>query len=313
MPCMKILKAVTDNYYYIYTIMGRLYKYLFVLICIFSNMDAYAQSAGVYPSICGNSGSYNYTYTNTTGGSHSSEYSIYRNGVLIHSDFDGISSGLYCQGLYFVSESTGFILTHDGPSGTSVYKTTNYGDNWTQVAYGFNALAGFYPVNEYCGYMVTYHWVSPTPYWLIKFDLLADTVQTLIDNYTGASDIYLTDTLSGEPLCQGLDSVIFTMQNFGFYINVVMPEATGIDELNTKPGLVIYPNPTENGTFALSQSKGNIKNVSLYSSLGQQVKTFDKAAIENNNYAVDEFAAGLYLVVVHTDKGDFKTRFIKRN
>jgi hypothetical protein len=92
-----------------------------------------------------------------------------------------------------------------------------------------------------------------------------------------------------------------------------MPEATGIDELNVKPGLVIYPNPTENGAFALSQSMGNIKNVSIYSSLGQQVKTFDKADIEKNNYAVDEFAAGLYFVVVHTDKGVLKTKFIKRN
>ena len=293
--------------------MVRGYKYLFALFCMFSNMHAYTQSAGVYPSICGNSGSYNYTYTNTTGGSHSSGYSIYRNGVQIRSDFDGLSTGLYCQGLYFISESTGFLLTHDGPYGTSAYKTSDYGDNWTQVAYGFNALAGFYPVNEYSGYMVTYHWVSPTPYWLIKFDLLADTVQTLIDNYTGASDIYLTDTLSGEPLCQGLDSVIFTMQNFGFYINVVMPEATGIYVQDAKPGLMIYPNPTENGTFALSQSKGNIKKVCLYSSMGQQVKTFDKADIENNNYAVDEFAAGLYFVAVYTDKGDFKTRFIKRN
>jgi hypothetical protein len=297
----------------------RICQYIVVYLLMLIGYSTRSQPlppAEVYPEICGNSGNYTYTYTNFVSGSHTSGFNVYRNGELIYNVFDGNTSSFACKGLYFFNESTGFMSIHNPYSGAHILKTTNYGATWTTAVFGWFYELGFYPVNEYCGYLVTYEYAGggePNTYTLKKFDLLSDTIQTLIEDDTLNLDTYFSDTLSGEPACFPLDSVSFTFgSGFTYYINVVMPEATSIEENTAVINPIVFPNPAQN-SFKIANTPQHARAITLYTLTGQIIRTYSVNGLAQNSYDLTGLSNGLYILSVTADLKEYRYRIFVNN
>ncbi|WP_165571868.1 T9SS type A sorting domain-containing protein [Chryseobacterium sp. JM1] len=73
-----------------------------------------------------------------------------------------------------------------------------------------------------------------------------------------------------------------------------------------KNGVSVYPNPASD--FIKINSSGKIKSIELYDSTGKKVQ----AIVENNKVEVRNLPAGLYLINIKTENGNFSEKFIKK-
>lgn len=68
----------------------------------------------------------------------------------------------------------------------------------------------------------------------------------------------------------------------------------------------VYPNPAAD--FITINSRGKIKSIELYDSAGKKVQT----KLENDKVEVRNLSAGLYLINIKTENGNFSEKFIKK-
>lgn len=73
-----------------------------------------------------------------------------------------------------------------------------------------------------------------------------------------------------------------------------------------KNSISVYPNPATD--FIQINSFGKIKSIELYDSAGKKIPT----TAENNKMDVRNLTAGLYLVNIKTENGNFSEKFIKK-
>ena len=77
-------------------------------------------------------------------------------------------------------------------------------------------------------------------------------------------------------------------------------DAVGINNVNSTSYFKLYPNPT-NSNFSIELNKlSNLKSVSIYNSLGQ---TLLQQKTQEKTFDISNYAKGIYLVEVQTDKG----------
>jgi len=128
----------------------------------------------------------------------------------------------------------------------------------------------------------------------------SEKYDTIFDNETYNEQTYqvgnytLIDTLTAENNC---DSIVIT------YLHV--EEGTGFDLIKAG-NISIFPNPTKDELFIVSESK--IEKVEIYTLTGSLV------AAENNfieKISTKNFAEGVYLVKIYTNKGVVIKRVIK--
>lgn len=72
----------------------------------------------------------------------------------------------------------------------------------------------------------------------------------------------------------------------------------------------IYPNPVADILNITNKKQLEINSITIYNSLGQQVKTFINA---NNTTSIDvsQLKTGLYFIKINSDKGSTTSKFIK--
>jgi acetyl esterase/lipase len=105
---------------------------------------------------------------------------------------------------------------------------------------------------------------------------------------------------------------IDTVQNYlAPRLTACLPLNTGIEENNINSSVKIYPNPSSNATLNISSAKSKIMAVQITDLAGKQL--LNKENINQSVYspAISNYAKGIYIVKITTDKGIVTGKIIK--
>lgn len=83
---------------------------------------------------------------------------------------------------------------------------------------------------------------------------------------------------------------------------------TGIPDLSADEGLVIYPNPAKNVLNVEAVSGAKLQSVTVYSIMGQQLRTM-RSNNSKHILSIGDLAAGIYSLKIATDKGTVIRKF----
>lgn len=268
------------------------------------------------PNMCiPGSGNITYTFENFYY-SHGGGFTLYRNGENIHTEGgDGVtSSSASVVALYFINESTGFLHRYGSTTYNTLLKTTDYGQTWTTFA-SAGPSGSFYILNENYVYVVLPFYDRtkiitrnqsdpPFPY------------RAIIDDSTFTTDIQIFDTVPCPTLCGGDSFKIEVVRDtniVNYWIYFACSPGTGVNKTAINNHLItVFPNPAS-GSFKLDMPGGHVKAVTLYNALGQQVKQFGNEEIENNNFAIDNLANGIYYADIQLKTTSRKAKLYIQN
>ena len=253
---------------------------------------------GFDTTICASPMTNVYTYSNYAIGFHGDGYNIYRNGTLIFNSYGTYSGEVWCLDLIAINDSTVFYVERSGGSYCELYKTSDYGQHWHFVSQTVGNYYGMYILNEKFGYIVTGAWAVN----VTKFnDLWPQTV--LISDTTLDYDIYKTDTIIGNSLCN-IDSLKIFMKNgvdtITYHINFHIIPA-GINTYSDAANkFSISPNPN-NGSFKINTNK-EYKNISIEITdvIGQTVFATKEKETSTINVTFNQ-PPGLYFINIIAD------------
>jgi hypothetical protein len=173
----------------------------------------------------------------------------------------------------------------------------------------------FYKINLATGY--TYQITARVQDSYSSNDGNTYTDDVLFSYNTGSSwSSTYDDVLPGTINVAGGTSIIFQVAPYfpgslGTYrldLSAVRTPLNGVDELTNNNSISIYPNPAkETITFKLNQDNCKIIQIDIYDAVGALVKS--QSNCENNLTDISNLSAGIYFVVVSTDKGIVKSKF----
>lgn len=105
------------------------------------------------------------------------------------------------------------------------------------------------------------------------------------------------------------DDVFYTTEIWKFFLGLspsnLVPASVSEHAVST---IGIYPNPVEN-LLSLENVDSRILNIAVFNTAGQKVAEFSG---NDNSIDVSELQAGVYLLMVATEKGIFSNSFIKQ-
>lgn len=79
-------------------------------------------------------------------------------------------------------------------------------------------------------------------------------------------------------------------------------EALSAESFASINNVVIYPNPTSNGTFSISNTT-NLKAITIYNVNGQIVQEIKNPTLSNESYQITNLSSGFYLVQLASENG----------
>jgi len=84
------------------------------------------------------------------------------------------------------------------------------------------------------------------------------------------------------------------------------PYGLGTEDLSPQAKVTLYPNPVKDMLYF--SASGKVAKAEIYDLNGRLIKT---AAVSNNSVNVSSLSKGVYFIILHTDKGTVKEKFIK--
>jgi len=278
--------------------------FLFSSVSVFSQYD-YVGNSG---NDCSSNMTVSYTYTEYSQGSHGHGYHIYRDGVLIRSQYDEFG-GYYVMSLDFLNDSVGFVTqSYQGIVG--VYRTLDYGENWEWMGGQNLEFHDIYFVNQYTAYLFgrKHHLTdNVTIERIIKnnqrtvFSIDTVTAQTMSYNEF--------DTIMGEPLCENQQNLIFSIQksgtdiSFEIIFNHILSE---IPDITGKSLISLYPNPADDIIYL--NSNYDILKILIYDCTGKLLKN---NSVHDKAINISELNKGLYFLSAETKGKIFTAKFVK--
>ncbi len=218
-----------------------------------------------------------------------------------------------------------------GTNGGGIFLSSNNGSSWTPINTGLNTFASTF-VNSFAFsgtkifagteggvYLSTNNgstWdsvntgLSSTYIYALAINgtqIFAGTAEGVSLSLNNGNSWIPVDT--GITPIQGIESLaiigtnIFAGAQFGYVFTRPLAEMTGINELSQTNEINIYPNPATN-EFQVTSSKFKVKSVNIYNVMGEEIWSFDKLRMtENESYTIDvsSYAKGVYFVEVQTD------------
>ena len=222
------------------------------------------------------------------------------NGGLNWLVLDFSSIGFNCQHLYFVNATTGFGSTWYG----KFFKTTNKGDNWTQISsIDYNAFGNIFFVNDNTGYVGGYG----TNGNIFKtnnggYNWTPQTTDPKIAIY----NLFFINPNTG--YAGGQNGLIFKTTTGGVFVNQISSEIPERFSLYQN-----YPNPFNSQTtikFDIKE-KGNYSLV-IYDCLGRKrdelFNEYLNAGSYSINYEGNELQSGVYFYRLSADGKAINTR-----
>ena len=207
-----------------------------------------------------------------------------------------INNGLGGSTNFRAIESKGNILFAGGQIGTGVYRSTDFGANWT-------LLGGGLASGSYRGF--------------------ACNTQLIVAGSFGAGVYYSTDNGNNwTAINTGLtDLTIFDLElNDNFIIAATNTQgvfrfplsnlnlSTGIQNIDTKSVISIFPNPTAN-QINIQTSNGILLDKIIITDLTG--KTVLEQTQNTNQVTVEKLATGIYILNGYSEGNKFQEKFIK--
>jgi len=84
------------------------------------------------------------------------------------------------------------------------------------------------------------------------------------------------------------------------------PYGLGTEDLSPQAKIALYPNPVKEVLYF--SASGKVAKAEIYDLNGRLIKT---AAVSNNSVNVSSLSKGVYFIILHTDKGTVKEKFMK--
>lgn len=238
-----------------------------------------------------------YTYVNTfSGGGSGSYYSytIYHNSTPVFVKNGSSFNSFSCVGLRFFNDSIGFMAENSQTSGTTIYKTSDYGATWVNIGgWQHSYTTDFYILNEHYVYSFI-RTVSGGICAPLNSDLQSQTVPP---RFVPITDISWSDTITGNNPCN-LDSISISFLNSGNSDTVTVNYSVnfrmvGLIEQNNYSNMEIFPNPASD-YFGIKNEGLNPDKISLTDILGNTIKIYDKEISASNNYPIGNLEPGIY-------------------
>ena len=91
-----------------------------------------------------------------------------------------------------------------------------------------------------------------------------------------------------------------------FLAKYLVDESLATENLSPQAKVALYPNPVKDILYF--SANGKVAKADIYDLNGRLVKA---AAVSNNSVNVSNLSKGVYFIVLHTDKGVIKEKFIK--
>jgi len=94
----------------------------------------------------------------------------------------------------------------------------------------------------------------------------------------------------------------------------VLPQTEGVNDVAGQLGINIYPNPAHQSLhIRLKNASISVKNIQLYDQMGRQVFESKAVSKTQTQVPVSQFANGVYLLKLQTNKGDVQQKVIIRH
>jgi hypothetical protein len=287
---------------------------VFLILIIACNANAQVSFIGFDTTVCSSPLTNTYTYQNYDVGSHGHGYKIFKNGVQVYNKSVG-SGPLVCWELLFINDSVGFLREADIGMSNNIYKTSNYGSNWTFMGKGLLGYFGLYMLNENFGYLVTADYFYTCRGIYVTKLSERQTTSYFITDTSMNTDIYKTDTIFGNNLC-GIDSLKILFLNNLDTITYHINFKTLNIELNNKilesETFGLYPNPASL-FFSLAKIKSDVTGVVLLNIKGETIRQYSTSEIFENRFQLSNVQNGLYLVKVIINKTCFYLKLTINN
>jgi len=198
---------------------------------------------------------------------------------------DSVNIGGYFTDIYFISPETGYYTYQGHDSNYGVYKTSDYGNTWTNIL-SMTAVRNLFAIDS-CSF---YYSVSDMP-----------------GSFLGGNDICLGSGLPG--INNVWVAASFIHKNMGFAgtfgnpgnVNVYKLDTvlTGVTEAEAST-MELFPNPFKNTTTISFNQNINISDlsISVYNSLGKKI--IIPPLIKNNQLIIDlsNYSSGIYYLLI---------------
>jgi endonuclease I len=290
--------------------------------------------------------SYEYTSTSQQCGSYSGEGQCYNREHLVpQSYFDGFAVDPMKNDPFHVVPSDGSVNGARGnyPFGTvssPTYTSSNLSKRGNNVINSFSSYSGivFEPIDEFKGDIARAFFYFATRYENNMTNFFnsanATTCQSknMFDGTTNKvfSDAFILllikwhkqDPVSAKEIAQ--NNAIYAFQGNrnpfidtpAYVCNIWTSFCNTVDTLPSESfvsldnDIVIYPNPTTNGSFSIS-STVTLKNITIYNVNGQIVQEIKNPSTFNTEtYNVNNLSTGFYLVQLASDNGTTTKKII---
>jgi len=126
----------------------------FSVILLAFSANAQISFIGFDTTNCGSPLTNVYTFTNYDFGFWGHGYTIFKNGIQVY-DKQNSSGDCYCLELIFINDTIGFMAELGEMYSTKVYKSSDFGSNWTLIGGGAPHYFGLFIVNKHYGYFVS--------------------------------------------------------------------------------------------------------------------------------------------------------------
>lgn len=282
---------------------------LFIIIIISSKINSQVSFIGFDTVICGSSINHTYTYTDWSSGAGSGTtygFTIYKNGQPVYSNSGQMADSKFCKDLVFINDSTGFLVFYSGNTGNRLLKTKDFGATWNIIGGGAPDYFGLYAINANLVYLVTY-WYSPIQLYVSRCSDIQATQSQFIYDTSITQDIYKTDSIIGQSLCNRNSLKIFVKNNTDtviYNINIFsLPVGIKDNSLLLERGFKLVPNPTKE-FFKINNSSLEITSVNITALDGKEITKFNSENITQNFYPLLNITNGLYIVKLSTKQND---------
>lgn len=285
----------------------------FILILFVINSYSQSIFLGFEQSQCGLIENHGYTYTNERGtcSSHSAIYKIFLNDNLVYEKPCEYLQFYYVDTMFFINDSTGFIIVKYLDSNYIVYKTKDYGASWLRLGWGGPTYWGFYLVNANNVYLIT--GANGSGPLITRASDIENKNPPYYDITITGNEAIINDTISGNPLC-GHDTLSFKVIDGTDTITYIialksnpLPNATW--ELPVAQ-FEVYPNPCSDYVcFPQNVLKNEVWTCKIYSVDVNLVMT-DK--IIDNCVYVKNLKSGIYLIIIQNGNTIMTTKIIKQ-
>jgi len=283
----------------------------FVVFLLFQVCGISAQSLGFAETECGIVPNTNYYYENYQVMSHGAGYKLYHNGVIIKTEEGGIG-GYTVEQLKFIDDTTGFFIVNNAYAKYYVYKIC--GESVIPVGEDSSMFCTSFIVNSFniyvCSFpMQNYDFVRINGYSIFHSSKL------LVYDSILLSDIIVTDTIKGLPLCPDLaeinfmykhvnDTIVYTVQF------IVVDSAVSVNE-NKISKTRIFPDPVNE--FVNLDNAGLPEDIQLniYNNAGLLKKSIKLKTGAGRKIFVGDLEKGLYLLEILNGKKRQSEKFIK--